>query len=233
MCSLMTSHLPLIQLDNIVKQYQLGGVISTVLNHISLTVQEGELLAIVGASGSGKSTLMNLIGLLDTPDQGTYHLAGHPVADQSDDELAGLRNHCMGFIFQQFHLLSRLNAADNVALPLIYRNIPPTQVLPLVMEALTRVGMRPFATHRPTQLSGGQQQRVAIARALVGSPRVLLADEPTGALDSATGKDIMELFLTLHKEGRTLIIVTHDKHIAAQCTRQITLKDGTISETLT
>lgn len=201
---------------------------STVLKNISISVQQGEMVAIVGASGSGKSTLMNIIGLLDKVDSGQYFLRGRNVAGLKDDQLALLRNQHIGFVFQQFNLLPRFSAEQNVALPLTYRTLSPQTIRKRVLEALDRVGMRAFADHRPTQLSGGQQQRVAIARALVGEPEVILADEPTGSLDSSTGQDIMTLFLALHNEGRTIILVTHDEHVAAQCKRRITLADGNI-----
>lgn len=217
-----------ITITNLIKKYHVGPVESTVLNDISLTVNEGDLLAIVGASGSGKSTLMNIIGLLDKADSGHYLLQGRNVAGLNDDALAALRNQSIGFIFQQFNLLPRFSALQNVALPLTYRKIAPLQIKQMALKALEQVGMHAFAEHRPTQLSGGQQQRVAIARALVGDPQVILADEPTGALDSATGNDIMALFMTLHDAGRTLILVTHDEHIAEQCARRITLADGKI-----
>ncbi len=219
---------PLIELQNIVKSYYLEGISSTVLNNVSLTVNKGELLAIVGASGSGKSTLMNLIGLLDKPNSGTYFLSERNTAVLSDDEAATLRNQQIGFVFQQFNLLPRFSALHNVALPLTYRGVPPDEAKERVLQALERVGMRAYAHHRPTQLSGGQQQRVAIARALVTDPGVILADEPTGALDSKTGTDVMNLFLALHAEGRTLIMVTHDEQIAALCHRRITLADGIV-----
>ena len=216
----------LVTLNRIVKKYRIGSIESTVLKGISLTIQKGELLAIVGASGSGKSTLMNLIGLLDKADSGLYILQGSNVAGLDNDELALLRNRHIGFVFQQFHLLPRFTAAQNVALPLRYRDESPEHIEQQVIKALTRVNMQSFAHHRPNQLSGGQQQRVAIARALVGEPHIILADEPTGALDSHTGQDILTLFLDMHREGRTIIIVTHDEHVAAQCERRITLADG-------
>lgn len=226
----MSKSTPLIALTRIEKKYKIGSVESIVLKNISLNVDEGEMLAIVGASGSGKSTLMNIIGLLDTADSGQYLLQGYDVAGLNDNELAMLRNQRIGFVFQQFNLLPRFSAEQNVALPLTYRQMPPPMIKQRVLEALGRVGMRSFAAHRPTQLSGGQQQRIAIARALVNEPHVILADEPTGALDSSTGKEIMNLFLTLHKEGRTLILVTHDEKIAQQCTRRIMLADGQMVE---
>ncbi|STX27554.1 ABC transporter ATP-binding protein [Legionella beliardensis] len=220
---------PLIQIRELIKNYSIAGSSNQVLKKISLTVAAGELLAIVGASGSGKSTLMNIIGLLDKGDSGDYFLNQRSVASLNQDELAILRNQQIGFVFQQFNLLSRFNAKQNVALPLIYRNnISPVEIEERVMQALARVGMESFAHHRPTQLSGGQQQRVAIARALVGEPQVILADEPTGALDSKTGTDVLNLFLTLHAEGRTIIMVTHDNQVAARCNRRITLVDGQV-----
>jgi len=219
---------PLISLLNIVKKYQIGSVESVVLKDISLTVNEADMLAIVGASGSGKSTLMNIIGLLDKADSGEYLLSGRHVAGLSEDQLALTRNQRIGFVFQQFNLLPRFTAEQNIALPLIYRNVPPHMIKQRVFDVLARVNMQSFAAHRPTQLSGGQQQRVAIARALVGEPHVILADEPTGALDSATGTDIMKLFLALNDEGRTIILVTHDEQVASRCKRRITLADGHI-----
>lgn len=218
----------LISLQNINKTYQIGGVSSRVLKEVSLSVQEGELLAIVGASGSGKSTLMNIVGLLDRADSGHYQLQGQNVADLQDDELAALRNQTIGFVFQQFNLLPRFNAWQNVALPLAYRNMPQAEMKERIHHSLARVGMADYSAYRPTQLSGGQQQRVAIARALVGDPQVILADEPTGALDSRTGTEVMNLFLNLNKEGRTIILITHDEQVAAQCARRITLADGQI-----
>lgn len=219
---------PLISLTDIIKKYQIGSVESTVLKKVSLFVDEGEMLAIVGASGSGKSTLMNIIGLLDKPEYGKYILRGRNVAGLNDDQLANLRNQHIGFVFQQFNLLPRFSAEQNIALPLTYRNLSPQVIKRRVFDALGRVGMQSYAAHRPTQLSGGQQQRIAIARALVGEPEVLLADEPTGSLDSATGRDIMKLFLELHNEGRTIILVTHDGVVASQCHRRITLADGQV-----
>ncbi|MCL9683038.1 ABC transporter ATP-binding protein [Legionella maioricensis] len=219
---------PLIKLTDLVKTYSLEGISTTVLKEVSLTVNEGELLAIVGASGSGKSTLMNIIGLLDKADSGTYTLKNRNVAGLSDDESAFLRNQSIGFVFQQFNLLPRFTAVQNVALPLTYRGVNAAEIKERVLKALEHVGMRQYAHHRPTQLSGGQQQRVAIARALVTEPQVILADEPTGALDSKTGTEVMNLFLALHQEGRTIIMVTHDEHVAAQCKRRITLVDGVV-----
>ncbi|STY27912.1 ABC transporter ATP-binding protein [Legionella wadsworthii] len=223
---------PLMVLKDIVKSYHLEGISTTILKEISLTVFEGDLLAIVGASGSGKSTLMNILGLLDKADKGTYWLQKRNVAALSDDEAAELRNQHIGFVFQQFNLLPRFNAMQNVALPLIYRGVGSAEMKERVLEALDRVGMQQYAHHRPTQLSGGQQQRVAIARALVTEPQVILADEPTGALDSRTGNEVMNLFLSLNGQGRSIIMITHDEQIAALCKRKIILVDGVVmSET--
>lgn len=219
---------PLLSLKRIIKKYRIGAIESTVLKGVSVAIHQGELLAIVGASGSGKSTLMNILGLLDKPDAGEYRLQGQDVAGLRDDQLALLRNQYIGFVFQQFNLLPRFTAEQNIALPLIYRNESAAMIKKKVMDVLAKVGMQSFGAYRPTQLSGGQQQRIAIARALVTEPQVILADEPTGALDSATGKDIMQLFLALNQEGRTLILVTHDESVALQCARRIHLADGDI-----
>lgn len=218
----------LIKIVDLVKTYSLEGISTTVLKEVSLTVHGGDMLAIVGASGSGKSTLMNIIGLLDKADSGTYNLKNKNVAGLTDDESAVLRNQSIGFVFQQFNLLPRFTAMQNVGLPLTYRGVSPGEIKERVMQALGHVGMSKYFHHRPTQLSGGQQQRVAIARALVTEPQVILADEPTGALDSRTGTEVMNLFLSLHAEGRTIIMVTHDEHVAAQCQRRITLADGVV-----
>lgn len=218
-------------LNAISKKYRIGETDNLILNRISLAVNAGEMLAIVGASGSGKSTLMNIIGLLDKADSGQYHLQGRDVTGLNDNELANLRNQYLGFVFQQFNLLPRFTALQNVALPLIYRHSSLIDANALALNALKRVGLQNFAYHRPSQLSGGQQQRVAIARALVGGPQLILADEPTGALDSKTSQEIMGLFLSLHAEGCTLILITHDEKIAATCTRQIMMADGEITAT--
>lgn len=218
----------LMTLKDIIKVYHLEGMSSTVLKEVSLTVNEGDLLAIVGASGSGKSTLMNIMGLLDKADSGTYLLHERNVAALTDDESASLRNQHIGFVFQQFNLLPRFSAMQNVALPLVYRGTPPAEINERVLAALDHVGMHRYAHHRPTQLSGGQQQRVAIARALVSEPQVILADEPTGALDSRTGHEVMNLFLSLHDQGRSIIMITHDEQVASLCQRRITLADGVV-----
>lgn len=223
------SQQPLISLTNIVKKYSIGDVESTVLKRLSLKIHQGEMMAILGMSGSGKSTLMNIIGLLDKADDGQYLLQGRNIALLNHDELAVLRNETIGFVFQQFNLLPRFNALQNVALPLTYRShLSSTQIKHRALKALDHVGMRAFAEHRPTQLSGGQQQRIAIARAIAGEPQVILADEPTGALDSVTSHEIMALFHALHQEGCTLILVTHEEQVASQCARRIVLADGEI-----
>ena len=218
----------LMSLTDITKKYNIGSVENLILKGISLDVNAGDMLAIVGASGSGKSTLMNVIGLLDKSDGGQYLLQGQRVMDLTADELARLRNQCIGFVFQQFNLLPRFTALQNVALPLTYRKISSSTVKKLAFDALSQVGMQSFAAHRPMQLSGGQQQRIAIARALVSEPQVILADEPTGALDSNTSHEIMTLFAALHDQGRTLILVTHDERVAAACSRRIVLADGEV-----
>ncbi len=225
----------LIALTNIIKKYTIGMVETTVLKGISLEINQGDMMAIVGSSGSGKSTLMNIIGLLDKANGGQYLFKDRDVTRLDDDELAYLRNRSIGFVFQQFNLLPRLNAFQNVALPLTYRShVSQAEVEYRVLQALENVGMQSYLHHLPTQLSGGQQQRIAIARALIGEPSIILADEPTGALDSKTSQDIMNVFQRLHQEGRTLILVTHDEQVAAACAKRITLGDGLIvSETQT
>ncbi|MCC5791473.1 MAG: ABC transporter ATP-binding protein [Legionellaceae bacterium] len=223
-------HDKLIHMQALSKSYQLAGQKVPVLRHIDLEVKAGEMLAILGASGSGKSTLMNIIGLLDNADSGSYRLNGDEVCLLSEEEQASRRNRQIGFVFQQFNLLPRLNAARNVALPLHYRHPDSDSLASSVAQALDKVGMADYHQHLPSQLSGGQQQRVAIARALVGEPEIILADEPTGALDSTTGSDVMRLFHQLHAEGRSLILITHDPAIAAQCQRRLLMHDGQLSE---
>src|SRR3989338_479146 len=217
-----------VSLINVNKLYGEGENKFYALKDISLSINHGEFIAIIGPSGSGKSTLMNIIGLLDKPTSGKYSINGKEVIRFDEDRLANLRNQKIGFIFQSFNLLPRTSAVDNEALPLIYSGVNKENRTSKAKEALIRVGLGEKFNSKPNQLSGGQQQRVAIARALVTDPQVILADEPTGSLDSATGKEIMALFTTLHREGRTLIIVTHDNHIASQCPRNITVVDGHI-----
>jgi len=218
-----------IRASGLVKVYQLGGATIRALDGVDLTVEAGEMLAIRGASGSGKSTLMHILGCLDRPDSGTYVLADEDVSRLSKNRLAEIRNRRIGFVFQTFNLLPRLSALENVELPLLYAGTRHPK--DLAAEALNTVGLADRMHHSPSQLSGGQRQRVAIARALVCGPAILLADEPTGNLDSRTGEDIMALFRVLNEAGRTVIIVTHEPDIAARCHRQIHMRDGRIVAT--
>ncbi len=218
----------MIELIDITKSYRMGDVDLNVLNGISLSVQQGELIAIMGPSGSGKSTLMNIIGCLDRPTGGTYRFEDRDIGRVSDDELAHVRNRKLGFVFQTFNLLPRFSALKNVEVPLIYSGVPAKQRREQAIPMLQKVGLGDRMDHKPTELSGGQQQRVAIARALVNNPPVLLADEPTGNLDSRSGEDILNILTGLNEQGVTLIIVTHDRNVAAKCRRVISLKDGLI-----
>ena len=217
-------------MTGITKSYWMGDEWSPVLRGIDLTIQEGEFLSVLGPSGSGKSTLMNIIGCLDTPTSGEYILRGRRVDDLEPDELARIRNREIGFIFQSFQLLPRQDALSNVELPLIYAGMPRQKRRERAAEMLGRVGLENKMDHMPNQLSGGQQQRVAIARALATNPSILLADEPTGALDQKTGRQVMALFRELHKEGRTIIMITHDRHIAQNASRMVRILDGELSE---
>jgi putative ABC transport system ATP-binding protein len=217
-----------IRLQGITKQYRMGDQTVRALQGIDLHIQRNELIAFIGASGSGKSTMMNIIGCLDRPSSGEYWLNGREVATMSSDELARVRNQEIGFIFQSFHLLPRASALDNVAQPLIYRGIPLRERMALAERALQRVGLGDRMHHRPNELSGGQRQRVAIARALVGNPSILLADEPTGNLDSATSLEILALIKELHAAGQTVVMVTHEPEIAEQCQRIVRLRDGLV-----
>ena len=218
----------LIRLDQIGKQYQMGGETIAALDGINLSIERNEYMAFIGASGSGKSTMMNILGCLDTPSTGSYFLNGRNVASMTQAELAQTRNREIGFIFQSFNLLPRASALQNVMQPLIYRGIRPAERERRARAVLARVGLENRVDHLPNQLSGGQRQRVAIARALCGEPSILLADEPTGNLDSSTTADIMALFDTLHAEGQTLIIVTHEPDIANHCQRTVRLSDGRV-----
>jgi putative ABC transport system ATP-binding protein len=223
------SDAPLIEATNLTKVYKMGETEVHALRGVSLRVWKGEMISVIGQSGSGKSTLLAILGALDVPTSGSYKLDGREVASMNDNQLAEIRNQRIGFVFQKFNLLARNTALANVALPLAYGGVPPREAKRRAAEMLTLVGLGDRLDHLPNQLSGGQQQRVAIARALVNQPSIILADEPTGNLDSATGKEIMNLFRTLHRErGITLIIVTHDPNIAAQSERVIRLKDGLI-----
>ena len=218
----------LIRLEGIAKHYQMGGETIKALNGIDLEIFRNDYIAFIGSSGSGKSTMMNIVGCLDTPTLGQYFLNGHEVARMSDSDLARTRNEEIGFIFQSFNLLTRATALQNVMQPLIYRGVRPAERARRARDALARVGLENRQDHLPNQLSGGQRQRVAIARALCSEPSILLADEPTGNLDSSTAADIMALFDTLHAEGQTLIVVTHEPDIAAHCRRSVRLHDGRV-----
>ncbi len=217
---------PLIELKDLRRVYKVGEEEVHALDGISIAIRQGEWVAIVGQSGSGKSTLMNILGCLDTPSSGLYRLNGVDVRGLSDDALADLRNREIGFIFQSFQLLPRSTALANVELPLVYRGLPRRERHDLAKEALEKVGLANRMHHRPNELSGGQRQRVAIARALAGKPSLLLADEPTGNLDSATGEEIVRLFGELHRAGNTILLVTHEPRIAARCPRAVRLSDG-------
>ncbi|MCL5062292.1 MAG: ABC transporter ATP-binding protein [Nitrospirae bacterium] len=213
-------------LDDIRKSYILPGRVVEVLRGITLEIKEGEFLSIMGPSGSGKSTLLNLIGCLDRPTSGKYLLDGIDINTLSDNELAEIRNRKIGFVFQNFNLIPRLSAIKNVTLPLLYSGLPPEERNRMALEFLQKVGLSHRANHLPNELSGGEQQRVSIARAIINNPSIILADEPTGNLDSKTGQEIMDLFRSIRKEGATIIMVTHEKSIAEQAEKIITIKDG-------
>jgi putative ABC transport system ATP-binding protein len=220
----------LIEIDNMTKVYQMGEMEVHALRGVSLTIHSGEYVAVMGASGSGKSTLMNMVGLLDRPTSGSYKIRGTEASKLGKNKLADLRNHEIGFVFQQFNLLPRASARRQVELPLFYAGSSRKQAREKAEAALTRVGLGDRINHRPDELSGGQQQRVAIARALVNNPSLLLADEPTGNLDSATGADILALFDELHAQGMTLVVVTHDPNVGRRAERMVTLRDGLVVE---
>ena len=221
---------PFFKMTDIVKSYPMGDEWQTVLKDVCLDIQKGEFVSVLGPSGSGKSTLMNIIGCLDTPTSGEYILHGKRIADQSEDELSLIRNREVGFIFQSFQLLPRQTALKNVELPLVYAGLPERKRRERAEEMLARVGLSDKLEHFPNQLSGGQQQRVALARALANHPTLLLADEPTGALDQQTGKQVMALFRELHDEGHTIIMITHDVSIARNASRIVRILDGELSE---
>lgn len=218
----------LLELKNIGKKYKIGTEVINALHTIDLKIEKGEYVALMGPSGSGKSTLMNIIGCLDTPSQGEYFLNGKEVSKMSENELAEIRNKEIGFIFQTFNLVPRSNALDNVALPLVYAGINKEQRVKRATKTLNDVGLGDRITHKPNELSGGQRQRVAVARALVNNPSIILADEPTGNLDSKTSEEIMTLFREIHKSGNTIIVVTHEEEIAQHALRIVRIKDGKI-----
>ena len=220
---------PIIWLERVSRVYDMGRVAVPALDDVSLGVQPGEFVAIVGPSGSGKSTMMNILGCLDRPTHGAYRLAGTPVADLDDDGLAKLRSRSIGFIFQSYNLLPRTTALDNVAAPLLYQGVGRSERIRRARAALERLGLGDRVDHEPTELSGGQQQRVAVARALVTEPALILADEPTGNLDSHAGAEVIALLRELHRAGRTIVLITHDPDVAASADRQVHLLDGRIA----
>ena len=219
----------MIRIENMYKIYKMGDVEVRAINGVSLHISKKEFVAIVGPSGSGKSTLMNVIGALDTPTSGTCYIDGQEISKMSDNELAGLRNKKLGFIFQQYNLLPKLSAVENVELPLIYAGYSSSERRKMAKEALERVGLADKMHHKPNELSGGQQQRVSIARALSSRPPLILADEPTGALDSKSGIEVMAMLKEIHAEGKTIVIITHDNNIAKQAERIVRISDGVIS----
>ena len=221
---------PVINIRNVHRIFENEAGCAHILHNVSLAVNPGEFVAITGPSGSGKSTLMNILGCLDRPTSGSYKLGGKEVAHLGDDELAVVRNQHIGFVFQNFNLLSRISALDNVALPLVYAGVGRRERTERAMEKLKSVGLETWAHHKPNELSGGQRQRVAIARALVNNPHIIMADEPTGNLDTKSTKDIMRLFEALHEEHKTIILVTHEPEIAACANRQLLLSDGRITK---
>ncbi len=220
----------LVEIRDICKVYNPGENEVKALDHVSLTIREGEFVAIIGHSGSGKSTLMNMLGCLDVPTSGNYYLHGHDVGSMTDDELSDIRNQEIGFVFQGFNLIPSLTALENVELPLIYRGVGKRERLELSEAALDKVGLEQRKSHKPSEMSGGQQQRVAIARAIAQAPPIILADEPTGNLDSNSTREIMDILKSLHEEGRTVILITHDNEIAAKAKRVIKIMDGKIEE---
>ena len=220
----------MINIKDLSKIYEMGENKVYALNHINLNIKEHEFVSIIGPSGSGKSTLMNMLGCLDVPTEGTYILDGKPISKMSDDELADIRNKKIGFVFQGFNLLPKLTAIENVELPLIYQNVPAKERHERAKKALASVGLEGRINHTPNELSGGQQQRVAIARALITNPPLILADEPTGNLDSKSGKEVMEIFHRLNEQGNTIVLITHDNDVAKQAKRIIRIQDGKLTE---
>lgn len=219
----------IIEIQDLTKTYRLGSVDVHALRGLNMSVRENEYVAIMGPSGSGKSTLMNIIGCLDTPSTGFYRFSGDDVSGMNDDQMAAIRNRRIGFVFQTFNLLARASALHNVELPLIYSGVPSSDRKRMASEMLDRVGLGDRMHHKPNELSGGQRQRVAIARALINNPSIILADEPTGNLDSKTGEEIMKILDQLHEQGNTIILVTHEEHIAAFAQRAVRLHDGLIA----
>lgn len=226
----MTIHEPIIQIKNMQKEYVLGGETVLALQSVSIDIQKGDFISIIGPSGSGKSTFMNMIGCLDRPDSGEYFLDTEDIGKMKSSQLATIRNEKIGFIFQNFNLISKLTAVENVELPLIYRGMKAAKRRETALEVLEKVGLADRANHLPSQLSGGQQQRVAIARALVGHPPILLADEPTGALDSKTSKEILGILHSLNEQGHTIILITHDLDVAKKANRVVRIHDGQLYE---
>ena len=220
----------MIQFKDVSKIYRMGENSLRALDHANMHIREGEFVSIIGPSGSGKSTLMNIVGCLDLADEGEYFLDGQEIRTYKEDQLARIRNEKIGFVFQNFNLIGKMTAWDNIERPLIYQRLPRAQRKERVEEALRRVGLYDRRTHRPTELSGGQQQRVAIARAISTRPSLFLADEPTGNLDSRTGEEIMGIFRELHEEGNTIVLITHDPSIADKAQRQIRIRDGKVQE---
>jgi putative ABC transport system ATP-binding protein len=218
------------EMEHVLKVYGSGDTRVVALNDLSMAVRQGDYLAMMGSSGSGKSTAMNILGCLDRPTAGTYRLNGTPVELLNDDQLADLRSRALGFVFQQFHLLPQLSALDNVTLPMIYAGVPRGERRERAAAALTRVGLAQRLENRPNQLSGGQQQRVAVARAIINQPALLLADEPTGALDSSTTREVLDLFDELHQQGMTILMVTHEPDVAARAQRVLHFQDGRIAD---
>ena len=220
---------PVLELKNIVKTYTSGNTTFNALDGVSVCINQGEFVSITGPSGSGKSTLMHIVGLLDNPTSGQVLLEGQDISHFNEEDLAKTRNITLGFVFQQFNLLAKTSATENVSLPLLYSNVPKSERLPKSIEMLNKVGLGDKLKNTPAQLSGGQQQRVAIARALINDPKIIMADEPTGNLDSKSGKEIMNIFHQLHRENRTIILVTHDMELAKQAQRIIIIKDGKVT----
>ena len=219
---------PVLSLEDVRREYTTGQAMTVALDGVSLTVQAGEFVAVLGPSGSGKSTMMHLIGCLDRPTSGSVRLAGHDIAALDDDQLTSLRSQAIGFVFQQFQLLPRTSALDDVAMPLLYQGVSASDARGRAKDVLSRLGMADRLDHDQTRLSGGQQQRVAIARAVVTSPALILADEPTGALDTRSGEQVMDILKEMHEEGRTIVLITHDHDVAAAASRLVHLRDGRI-----